>query len=48
MNKKQWSGLNCEVLQRWEDKEVVANMTPEETVNNIGGDTRQRGILEAK
>ena len=48
INKKQWSGLNPEVLQGWEDKEGVAKMTPEETVNNVGGETRQRGILEAK
>ena len=48
INKKQWSGLNWEVLQGWEDKAGVAKMTPEETVNNVGGDTRQRGILEAK
>ena len=40
--------MNPEVLQGWEDKEGVAKMTPEETVNNVGGETRQRGILEAK
>lgn len=40
--------MNPEVLQVGGDEQGVAKMTPEETVNNVGAETRQRGILEAK